>query len=57
MKGKRHPTIENSVVIGAGARVLGPIIIGEGARISANSVITKDVAARTNQDEGELFVI
>ena len=57
MKGKRHPTIESGVVIGAGARVLGPIVIGEGARISANSVVTKDVAARTNQDEGELFVI
>lgn len=57
MKGKRHPIIENGVVVGAGARVLGPITIGEGARISANSVVTKDVAARTNQDEGELFVI
>ena len=57
MKGKRHPAIENGVVVGAGARVLGPITIGEGARISANSVVTKDVAARTNQDEGELFVI
>ena len=57
MKGKRHPTIENGVVIGAGARVLGPITIGEGARISANSLVTRDVEARTNQDEGELFVI
>ena len=57
MKGKRHPTIEKGVVIGAGARVLGPITIGEGARISANSLVTRDVAARTNQDEGELFVI
>jgi serine O-acetyltransferase len=57
MKGKRHPTILDGVVIGAGARVLGPITIGEGARISANSVVTRDVAARTNQDEGELFAI
>ena len=57
MKGKRHPTIEKGVVIGAGARVLGPITIGEGARISANSLVTRNVAARTNQDEGELFVI
>ena len=57
MKGKRHPTIEKGVVIGAGARVLGPIMIGEGARISANSLVVRDVAARTNQDEGELFVI
>ncbi|NDG09603.1 MAG: serine acetyltransferase, partial [Actinobacteria bacterium] len=38
-------------------RVLGPITIGEGARISANSVVTRDVPARTNQDEGELFAI
>lgn len=57
MKGKRHPTILDGVVIGAGARVLGPITIGEGARISANSVVTRDVAARTNQDESELFAI
>jgi serine O-acetyltransferase len=57
MKGKRHPTIHDGVVIGAGARVLGPITIGEGARISANSVITRDIPARTNQDEGELFAI
>ena len=57
MNGKRHPTIEKGVVIGAGARVLGPITIGEGARISANSLVVRDVAARTNQDEGELFVI
>ena len=57
MKGKRHPTIEKGVVIGAGARVLGPITIGEGARISANSLVVRDVAARPNQDEGELFVI
>ena len=57
MKGKRHPTIRDGVVIGAGARVLGPITIGEGARISANSLVVRDIAARTNQDEGELFVI
>jgi serine O-acetyltransferase len=57
MRGKRHPNIENGVVIGAGARVLGPITVGEGARISANSVITRDVPARTNQDESELFAI
>jgi serine O-acetyltransferase len=55
--GKRHPTIGNGVVIGAGARVLGPVTVGEGARISANSVVIKDVPPRTNQDESELFVI
>lgn len=41
--GKRHPTIENNVVIGAGSKVLGPITIGEGAKIGANSVVVKDV--------------
>lgn len=39
---KRHPTIENGVMIGAGAKVLGPITIGEGSAIGANAVVTKD---------------
>jgi serine O-acetyltransferase len=56
-KGKRHPTIGDGVVIGAGARVLGPITIGQGARISANSVVTRDIPAQTDQDESELFAI
>ncbi len=42
-KGKRHPTLERGVVIGAGAKVLGPITIGEGARIGSNAVVVKDV--------------
>jgi serine O-acetyltransferase len=42
-KEKRHPTIENNVVIGAAAVVLGPITVGEGARIGANSVVVKSV--------------
>ncbi len=42
-KGKRHPTLENDVVIGAGAKILGPILIGEGARIGSNAVVVKDV--------------
>tara|TARA_Y100001970_G_scaffold283401_2_gene398485 strand:- start:106903 stop:107625 length:723 start_codon:yes stop_codon:yes gene_type:complete len=42
-KGKRHPTIENQVVIGAGAQVLGPIKVGAGARIGANAVVLNDV--------------
>jgi serine O-acetyltransferase len=42
-KGKRHPTIEDNVVIGAGAKVLGNIIIGNGSRIGANAVVVKDV--------------
>lgn len=42
-KGKRHPTLEAGVVIGAGAKVLGPITIGEGAKIGSNAVVVKDV--------------
>ena len=42
-KGKRHPTIGNNVVIGAGAKVLGPVKIGNNCKIGANSVVIKDV--------------
>jgi serine O-acetyltransferase len=42
--GKRHPTIQDGVIIGSGAQVLGPITVGPRARIGANSVVTKDVA-------------
>jgi serine O-acetyltransferase len=42
-KGKRHPTLGDGVVIGAGAKVLGPITIGRGARIGSNAVVVKDV--------------
>ncbi len=42
-KGKRHPTLGRDVVIGAGAKVLGPITIGDGARIGSNAVVVKDV--------------
>ena len=42
-KKKRHPTIGNNVVIGAGAKVLGNVMVGEGARIGAGSVVVKDV--------------
>jgi len=44
-KGKRHPTLANNVVIGAGAKILGPIEVGEGARIGSNSVVLKNVPA------------
>ena len=44
-KKKRHPTIGNNVVIGAGAILLGPIKVGEGAKIGAGSVVIKDVPA------------
>ena len=41
--GKRHPTIQDDVIIGSGAQVLGPITVGKGARIGANAVVTRDV--------------
>ncbi|MEG2118532.1 MAG: serine O-acetyltransferase EpsC [Clostridia bacterium] len=41
--GKRHPTIGNNVMIGAGAKVLGPIIIGDNSKIAAGAVVLKDV--------------
>lgn len=44
-KGKRHPTLGNNVVIGAGAKVLGPILVEDGVRIGSNAVVLKDVAA------------
>ena len=55
--GKRHPTIGNDVVIGAGAKVLGNITVGSGSRIGANAVITSDVAPRSAQSNSELFSI
>ena len=42
-KGKRHPTLQNSVIVGAGAKVLGPITIGNYARIGSNAVVINDV--------------
>ncbi len=42
-KGKRHPTIGNNVIIGSGAKVLGPINIGDNVKIGANSVVLKDI--------------
>ena len=44
-KGKRHPTLGRGVVIGAGAKVLGPIEIGDGAKIGSNAVVVRDVPA------------
>ena len=43
--GKRHPTLGKGVVIGAGAKVLGPLYVGENARIGSNAVVVKDVPA------------
>ena len=44
-KGKRHPTLQNGVVVGAGAKVLGPFEVGENAKIGSNAVVTKAVPA------------
>lgn len=44
-KGKRHPTLETGVVIGAGAKVLGPFTVGAGAKVGSNAVVTKPVPA------------
>ena len=46
-KGKRHPTLGNDVVVGAGAKVLGPIEVGDGARIGSNAVVVKPVPPGT----------
>ncbi len=42
-KGKRHPTLQDNVVVGSGAKILGPITIGTGTRVGANAVVVKDV--------------
>jgi serine O-acetyltransferase len=55
--GKRHPTIGNNVVVGAGAKVLGDISIGDSVKINANLVVTKSVPARTVVDSSEFFAI
>ena len=57
IQGKRHPTIENNVVIGAGARIIGDITIGHGARINANVVITKSIPSQSTLESSEFFVI
>lgn len=44
-KGKRHPTLADGVLVGAGAKILGPINVGEGVRVGANSVVVSDVPA------------
>ena len=52
-KGKRHPTIENNVILGAGAKVLGNITIGEGSTIGANQVVTHSLSQR---NEVEFYI-
>ncbi len=44
-KGKRHPSLEAGVIVGAGAKVLGPINLGPGAKVGSNAVVVKDVPA------------
>ena len=56
-KDKRHPTIGDNVLIGAGAAVLGNINIGAGSRIAANSVVTRDIAPESTVEPGDSFVI
>ena len=46
-RGKRHPTVEDNVTIGSGAKLLGPITIGHGSKIGANSVVIHDVPANS----------
>src|SRR4051794_7404139 len=46
-RGKRHPTVEDDVVVGSGAKLLGPIRVGRGAKVGANSVIIHDVPANS----------
>src|SRR6476469_6518785 len=41
--GKRHPTLEDNVIIGSGAQIIGPITVGARARVGANAVVTEDV--------------
>lgn len=42
-KGKRHPTLGRGVVVGAGAKILGPILVGDGAKVGSNAVVLKEV--------------
>lgn len=46
-KGKRHPSVGNNVIIGAGAKILGPVYIGNGAKIGAGAVVLQDVPANS----------
>ena len=46
-RGKRHPTVEDDVTIGSGAKLLGPVTIGHGAKVGANTVVIEDVPANS----------
>ncbi|MSP82324.1 MAG: serine O-acetyltransferase [Alphaproteobacteria bacterium] len=45
-QGKRHPTLQNDVVVGAGAKILGPVTVGEGGKVGSNAVVLRDVAPK-----------
>ena len=45
-RGKRHPTVEDNVTIGSGAKLLGPITVGHGSKVGANTVVVADVPER-----------
>jgi serine O-acetyltransferase len=46
-RGKRHPTVEDNVTVGSGAKLLGPITVGHGAKVGANTVVVEDVPPRS----------
>jgi serine O-acetyltransferase len=46
-RGKRHPTIEDDVTIGSGAKLLGPVMVGHGAKVGANTVVIEDVPSKS----------
>jgi serine O-acetyltransferase len=46
-RGKRHPTVEDDVTIGSGAKLLGPVTVGHGAKVGANTVVIEDVPANS----------
>ncbi|MEG0570130.1 MAG: serine O-acetyltransferase EpsC [Oscillospiraceae bacterium] len=46
-KGKRHPTLGNNVMVGSGAKILGPFVVGDNARIAANAVVLEEVPANS----------
>lgn len=45
VRGKRHPTLGTGVVVGAGAKILGPVLVGDGAKVGSNAVVLNDVPA------------
>ena len=44
---KRHPTLQDNVVVGSGAQILGPVVVGRNSLIGANAVVTKDVPEKS----------